>query len=60
VVKSQLRMKQGCPLEDVLLEALRKTLKPDPGNAGVGSYIRPTPGFVHLKTLGDGHEYRQA
>ena len=52
-------MKQGCPAEDVLLEALRKTLKPDPGNAGVGSYIRPTPGFVHLKQLGDGHEYRQ-
>jgi hypothetical protein len=51
-------MKQGCPLE-VYLEALRKTLKPDPGNAGVGSYIRPTPGFVHLKQLGDGHEYRQ-
>jgi len=53
-------MKQGCPPEDFLLVALRKTLKPDPGNAGVGSYIRPTPGFVHLKTLGDGHEYRQA
>jgi len=41
-------MKQGCPRE-IKLEALRKTLEPDPGNAGVGSYIRPTPGFVHLQ-----------
>jgi hypothetical protein len=49
-------MKQGCPLGRFCLEALRKTLEPDPGNAGVGSYIRPTPGFVHLKQLGDGRE----
>ena len=52
-------MKQGCPSKELNLKVLRKTLEPDPGNAGVGSCIKPAPGFVHLKQLGDGHEYRQ-
>ena len=42
----------------MMLLGLRKTLEPDPGNAGVGSYIRPAPGFVHLQLQGDGREYK--
>ena len=38
------------------MKALRKTLLPEPGNAGVGSSIRPAPGFVHLNMSGDGYE----
>jgi hypothetical protein len=40
-------MKQGCPIAVVL----RKTLEPDPGNAGVGSSIKPVPGFVHSMNI---------
>jgi hypothetical protein len=37
-------MKQGCL---AVAAELRKSLKPDPDNAGVGSFMKPIPSSAH-------------